>query len=992
MRPRSFQQRKSLILAGSVMLCLSQVFAADVTLMPGTYTDTQSYDQGTISGEVVFGSGANYTFGGALLVPQAWNRLTLRDGASLSVAGTLTTDISGFSLNGGVLTTGGIQMQNFFYDWGGNYDDGKVSIPRGRSIVNGGRIVASQSNPNFIRFAPVAAFPGHSDDILYLGNNGATIDSNGAEIGVSLRLQDFTGQVGGLVKTGVGTLTLSAVNQYLGGTTVEQGTLVLANGDAGGTGRIRGALTVQSGATVETTGDATGFGWVGQLTSVNIQGGTVTTQGANHIWGISGGITMTGGTLQSNGGVSQVDGPQLEWNQTNLTTLASSETATIAGRIRMRSDNAYSGITFHVADGLAANDLHVSAAVTEASPGMGITKTGAGTMLMTGQTTYTGVTRVQAGRLVIGDGGNSTNLGDQATVQIDTGAVLDLNFFGSDTIGKLIINGVAVPSGRYDASTPGYGSFFAGTGSVEILGQDGVWTSIGGGEWSQSSHWQGGLIAEGSNQSATFSAGTGGESIEVTLADQRTIGALLFSNANYTLAGGSLNLAAATTPSISVAAGLTTRLATTIEGSQGFRKQGDGVLVLPNANTYTGGTALETGTLRLEAPDALANSTLNLSNNTTLQLRSDTSATFAGGDGLGGVGGASITIDVDQLTSGNRDQTLTFSPQGFNTWYTVINATGRNGYRLALGNITSGLDGDLTLNANSADVWIGQIGIDRPVSTLLIGGDANTTVTGAINATYGIVKSGNGTLTLNGLNRYPGHTTVNAGSLVLSDDAQLQFYVTESDSNRITGAGAVTLKGDIVIDTTAVSGASNLVRTLVASQASYDPTFTVVGFTPQPDGVTWTLSDAKGNWSFSEATGNLTFTKPAANDLEAWTVANGITGGPSGDDDGDGVNNFDEYAFGLDPKNPAAANPVTQTLNPANGTIRYQRRKASLTGLSYTVQTSTDLVTWTTDATADQSATDLPASDQESVVVTLSGNKPLTVSKLFVRVSATSAQ
>ncbi|MFO1528312.1 MAG: autotransporter-associated beta strand repeat-containing protein [Kiritimatiellia bacterium] len=176
---------------------------------------------------------------------------------------------------------------------------------------------------------------------------GSTVMSIGGAIGES-------GGARSLTKTGNGTLTLGGVSTFTGGTTVNGGEVILANGAAGGTTRIRGALTVNSGATVTTTGDATGLGWVDQITSVAINNGTITSTGAMHIWNITGGITMTGGTLQSNGGVSTTSGNQLEWNRTSVATLASANTATIAGRINIRSDNSYTTVPFTVADGSAS--------------------------------------------------------------------------------------------------------------------------------------------------------------------------------------------------------------------------------------------------------------------------------------------------------------------------------------------------------------------------------------------------------------------------------------------------------------------------------------------------------------------------------------------------------------------------------------------------------------------------------------------------------------
>ena len=219
-----------------------------------------------------------------------------------------------------------------------------------------------------------------------------------------------------LTKVGAGTLRLTAVNTYSGGTTVNQGTLSLDSN--GGTGRIQGALTVNAGGTVETSGDGTGLGWVDQISSVAINGGTITSAGTMHVWNIAGGINMTGGTLQSNNGTSDSGGSQLEWNRTAVNTNASADTATIGGRIRIRGDNGYTGINITVADGAAPTDLLVSAAITEATAGMGITKDGTGTMNLTGSNSYTGVTIVSAGTLLVNGA-----LGDTA-VSVDASGMI----------------------------------------------------------------------------------------------------------------------------------------------------------------------------------------------------------------------------------------------------------------------------------------------------------------------------------------------------------------------------------------------------------------------------------------------------------------------------------------------------------------------------------------------------------------------------------------
>jgi autotransporter-associated beta strand protein len=228
-------------------------------------------------------------------------------------------------------------------------------------------------------------------------------------------------------------------------------------------------------------------------------------------------------------------------------------------------------------------------------------------------------------------------------------------------------------------------------------------------------------------------------------------------------------------------------------------KQGSGTAVLKSASGYTGGTTLSGGTLRLENTSALGGG-LSMANGTTLQLRSDNNATFNGGNGMGGIGNASITIDVNQLTSGNSNKTLTFATGGFDTYNTTINATGGNGYTLAIGAINNGYGGSLTLNADTANLTIGNIGSSSAVSSLSVSGNADTTITGAINSFGGMAKSGGGTLTLSGSHTYTGATTVSAGTLYVTGALSSSAVTVGADGTIGSNGAAGTLGNGLAIN------------------------------------------------------------------------------------------------------------------------------------------------------------------------------------------------
>ena len=223
----------------------------------------------------------------------------------------------------------------------------------------------------------------------------------------------------------------------------------------------------------------------------------------------------------------------------------------------------------------------------------------------------------------------------------------------------------------------------------------------------------------------------------------------------------------------------------------------------------------------------------------------------------------------------------------------------------------------------------------------------------------GLTKNGAGTLTLSASNTYNGPTTVNAGTLRLGNGTSNTNLANTADLILAAGAALhLDYSGTDTIDELTVGG-------IARSPGVY----------------------SAANTTFITGPGTLTVTTGPPSDYDTWKAAFGVVGDPEDDDDHDGVTNAVEHAFGLDPGSGASSSPFSADLDIASGSFTYQRRKASLTHLTYRIWTSVNLTTWELAEIATQSVTAIPGTDNESVQVTL-GSPTTPHDKLFLRISA----
>ncbi len=147
------------------------------------------------------------------------------------------------------------------------------------------------------------------------------------------------------------------------------------------------------------------------------------------------------------------------------------------------------------------------------------------------------------------------------------------------------------------------------------------------------------------------------------------------------------------------------------------------------------------------------------------------------------------------------------------------------------------------------------------------------------------------------------------------------------------------------------------VTDFVASQLSGDKLATFVITAPLAP-AEWIVGfhsrEAGANAPVLEITEAMTYAKWATGNFTAAELADSTTSGANADPDGSGLANLLRYALGLPARGPVA-NPVVTTCTGTTATLTFPRRAA--TGdLRYSVQSSTDLVTWTAAATYTDSA------------------------------------
>jgi fibronectin-binding autotransporter adhesin len=656
---------------------------------------------------------------------------SLQDGAAGGVVAVVKDGAGTLTLNGLNAFSGGVTLN------AGNLDIGSATaLGNNASIltINGGTlqntsfgpIVITTGNPQL--WSGDFAFTGASD--LDLGT-GVAIMSATRQINVTAGTLAVSGQVlengagFGITKTGAGSLALAGANAFSGPVTVNGGYLVVRHAAALGTGT---AHTVNTGGTMTLDGGVTVTG-----KTLSIIGDGVIVGGVQN-----GAFRGTNGDNVWNGDISA--------NTSVITRIvAGSGTLTINGNITT-SGTAANGLVFQ-GTGTVNGVISGDASVTRSNNDPGV-------WTFNGANTYTGVTTISNGAILMG---NANALQNSA----------------------LTVNS-AVPGGLRFAA--GIGNFnlvsLAGAGAASIALNDSVGDAVS-------------LTVGSANTSTTFAGALSGPgSLVKTGTGTLTLSGPVSASGGTLVNSGTLVLSGANTFTGSVSVG-----AATLTGS-------DATAMGASASNLR--TVLGNGTIALNA-GALLRLRANGTNDSSSQVLNfgGSVAVFGAAtinvDRQGANGGTGKFLRAGNLTLGSELLTVTsnnsFSVQ-FGTATLVDNATVNFGTatgNVVLGNVVeSGGARSLTKTGAGRMVIVGsashtggtnvdagtlQIGLGG-YSGSLVGNIANAaavilsradaiTFEGVISGAGSLTKQGSGTLTLKGANTYAGTTTIGNGTLEL---------------------------------------------------------------------------------------------------------------------------------------------------------------------------------------------------------------------------------
>ncbi|MBV8101755.1 MAG: autotransporter domain-containing protein [Verrucomicrobia bacterium] len=583
-----------------------------------TYSGQTLVEAGTLQAQsnTAFSLNSAFTVDSILDLNGFSNTIGSLSGTGIVTNGIAQTDIKTAATTTAILTVGNDNSNSLF---AGVLEDGTGAL--GLTKIGSGVLTLTGTNT----YTGGTIIDG---GVLQLGNGGTTgsivgnVADNATLAFDRSDIYTFTGVISGtgaVQQIGTGTVVLTGNNTYTGGTIIGAGTLQLGNG--GTTGIITGNITNNGSLVIDLSDVFTLGGAISGTGSVRQIGAGTTVLTGNSTY--TGGTIISAGTLQlGNGGTTGT----ITGNVANNATLAFdlsdvyifggliSGTGAVqqigTGTTVLTANNTYSGGTtisrgtLQLGTGgttgtLVGNVIDNGTLAFNRSDtftfgglisGTGtIQQMGTGTVILTGNNTYTGQTTIGMGTLQLGNGGT-------------TGSI----------IGNVNDNGI-LTFYRTDAFT--FSGVISGTGQVVKRGGDTL-TLTGSNTYSGTTTVNGGTLQAGSagafSANSAFSVNPGAvldlNGFNSTIASLSGSGTVLNSGA------GAATLTVGNNNTDTIFSGvLENGTQSSTDGKVALTKVGTGALTLTGTNTYIGSTTVDNGSLvvngSIASPQTLVEST-----------------------------------------------------------------------------------------------------------------------------------------------------------------------------------------------------------------------------------------------------------------------------------------------------------------------------------------------------------------------------------------------
>ena len=847
---------------------LSQFAASLLAAMSCAHAATYTWTQ-TGTGDQSWTTGTNWS-GGSQFVSDAGNELVFFAGTS-GAANQLAAGVSQVvinvpsSLSMNTLTLNGlgpnstlgssITIGTSASTW--TLGDGTTSTVNLNSLLGGG---GADRDVRYTIAANLALVGNGSGITTFTGNSTSGIGA--------LFSGNITGSGKGITKSGSSLLVFSGNNSYTGMTSITGGVLRLASANAlnGGTGTTGGlsALTLNGGVLELGAGDfSRGLGT--GSSQFQITGGTsgFSAFGAPRV------VTVGGDPSQ-----------EMQWGSVNFapTTLvlnqAFSNQATVYanGSIELTNKIDLNGVTRTIQVGadkaLVSNDIRTSSGTA------GLTKSGGGTLVLTGNNTYNGTTTISAGALSIGSvnnmgGSGTSNLAmTGGTLQIRGTTLTSLSDLDSTVTFSSTAKGFDIQNASNIFTVD---QSLTGTGTGSTLTKSGVGTLV-------------------LNQNNTYAGATSLNSGSLILNYTNNNGSKLSDTAALTLNGGVLVLkggagAGANHNEVVSSTTLITNTSNSLSRDGGTSTISLGALTLPTnsslaiseANMATTSTTNTNGILTAGRVTVGNHFASNDGSNNIVAYGGYTAATTTGGGNSalvhqltgGGTMAANLATyslrivngaDSDVLNLSTRSINLTNNTTllyagGFDGKYTV-NGTGyitsASGNQPFLINTYDGTTLTLNVRTSSNGAAVSKAG----KGTLVMGADNSTgTSMGTFYAQEGVTRLTNGNalgtsatgtvviggaalelaggiavgaepLSLNGAgisqggslrnhignNTFAGPITIGASGARINANSETSLTLTGGIATTLTQDLTIGGAGNTTVSTTAISGAGRLIK------------------------------------------------------------------------------------------------------------------------------------------------------------------------------------